>query len=239
VERVSAVLAQFCRCITAFKKACRVGKQRGRIAARVKYWRPALAIFALSASLALADDFKTNDGKEYKNATISRVEPDGIVLKTKSGISKVYFVELPKEVQERFHYDPEKAAAAQAAAVQQTQEMNRQAAELYKQQKEQQQRHGGQAARQQNIQALVNAYQGLLQQEEDLLAEIGRAKNAQENARRKWYTGSWGQAEPQSRQYQTDSAEANLPLLEGRLQNVRDEKQRVREELERAQRESR
>jgi hypothetical protein len=27
------------------------------------------------------------------------------VLKSKSGISKVYFVELPKEVQERFGYD--------------------------------------------------------------------------------------------------------------------------------------
>jgi hypothetical protein len=26
------------------------------------------------------------------------------VLKTKTGISKVYFVELPKDVQERFHY---------------------------------------------------------------------------------------------------------------------------------------
>ena len=31
-----------------------------------------------------------------KNATISRVEPDGIVLKTKSGVAKVYFTELPK-----------------------------------------------------------------------------------------------------------------------------------------------
>ena len=53
---------------------------------------------ALSASIALADDFKTINGKEYKNATVSRVEPDGIVLKSKSGISKVYFVELPKDV---------------------------------------------------------------------------------------------------------------------------------------------
>ena len=58
----------------------------------------------LSASITLADDFKTIDGKEYKNATVSRVESDGIVLKTKSGITKVYFAELPKDVQERFHY---------------------------------------------------------------------------------------------------------------------------------------
>jgi hypothetical protein len=33
---------------------------------------------------------------------VSRVEADGIVIKSKSGISKVYFAELPKDVQERF-----------------------------------------------------------------------------------------------------------------------------------------
>jgi hypothetical protein len=55
-------------------------------------------------SLALADEFKTMDGKIYKDATISHVEADGIVIKTKTGISKIYFVELPKDVQERFHY---------------------------------------------------------------------------------------------------------------------------------------
>ena len=66
------------------------------------------------ASVVLADDFKAIDGKEYKNVTVSRIEPDGIVLKTKSGISKVYFVELPKEVQERFHYNAAIASAYSA-----------------------------------------------------------------------------------------------------------------------------
>ena len=71
----------------------------------MNYGATALAILAaLCASLVLAEDFKTVNGKEYKDATVSRVEPDGLVLKTKSGISKVYFVELPKDVQERFHY---------------------------------------------------------------------------------------------------------------------------------------
>jgi hypothetical protein len=85
--------------------------KKGRIPARVKYWKTALAILAaLSASIALADDFKTINGKEYKNAEVSRVEPDGIVLKTKSGITKVYFVELPKELQQRFGYEDPKAA---------------------------------------------------------------------------------------------------------------------------------
>ncbi len=69
------------------------------------------------AAVAFADDFKTIQGKEYKDVTVGRVEPDGIVLKTKSGISKVYFVELPKEVQERFHYNP---AIASAYSAQQT-----------------------------------------------------------------------------------------------------------------------
>ena len=78
----------------------------------MKYWQTTLAILAaLSASLALAEDFKTINGKEYKNAEVSRVEPDGIVLRTKSGISKLYFTELPKEVQERFHYNPAHVAA--------------------------------------------------------------------------------------------------------------------------------
>jgi hypothetical protein len=81
----------------------------------------------LFASVALSEDFKTTNGKEYKDATVSRVEPDGILLKNSSGISKVYFTELPKEVQERFHWaKPEAprepfygrwAAAAQDPAV--------------------------------------------------------------------------------------------------------------------------
>ena len=63
------------------------------------------------ASIALADDFKLIGGKEYKNVTVSRIEPDGIVLRTKSGISKIYFVELPKDVQERFHCNAAIASA--------------------------------------------------------------------------------------------------------------------------------
>src|SRR5438045_6450844 len=72
-----------------------------------------LALFSILCfgSLALAEDFKTSDGKEYKNVTVRRVEPDGIVISSKSVIAKLYFTELPKEVQERFHYNPAKAAA--------------------------------------------------------------------------------------------------------------------------------
>ena len=61
-------------------------------------------LLVLSVSFALGEDFKTVNGKEYKDATITRVEGDGIVIRSKTGISKIYFVELPKAVQEKFHY---------------------------------------------------------------------------------------------------------------------------------------
>jgi hypothetical protein len=50
---------------------------------------PQKAVIAIltmvSASIAVADDFKTINGKEYKNATVSRVEPDGIVVRFRAG----------------------------------------------------------------------------------------------------------------------------------------------------------
>jgi hypothetical protein len=58
----------------------------------------------LFASLALSEDFKTTNGKVYKDATVSRSEGDGIVLRTEAGISKMYFTELPQDVQERLHW---------------------------------------------------------------------------------------------------------------------------------------
>jgi hypothetical protein len=64
------------------------------------------------ASVAVAEDFKTINGKIYKDATISHVEADGIILRTKTGISKVYFIELPKDVRERFLPTPAKTVAA-------------------------------------------------------------------------------------------------------------------------------
>jgi len=57
------------------------GEQRSRIRS-VTYWQATLAILAaLSVSMALAEDFKTTNGKEYKDATITRVEGDGIVIR--------------------------------------------------------------------------------------------------------------------------------------------------------------
>jgi hypothetical protein len=139
-----------------------VWRAKGAESRCVKDWQTTLAISAvLSASLSLAEDFKTINGKEYKNVEVTRVEPDGIVLKTKSGISKVYFTELPKEVQQRFNYDPQQAAAYSAA------EAANYAATQSQQQKQldEMQRQQGTAA--QNlakvgqVEATVNAIHGL------------------------------------------------------------------------------
>ena len=106
--RHSGLFVPLCRCDVESK----TGRMR-----RVKYWQTILAILAvLYASLALAEDFKTIKGKVYKDATISRVEADGIVIRTKMGISKVYFIELPKDVQERFHPRPSPTPTKTVAA---------------------------------------------------------------------------------------------------------------------------
>jgi hypothetical protein len=131
-------------------------------------------------SAAFAEDFKTLNGKEYTDATVTRVEADGIVVKTKSGITKVYFAELPKEVQERFHYDQEKAAsysseqAANYGAYQKHQEETR------RQQADVDAKNKALLAEQQaatnRTQALLTRYAELQKQEDDLLLQIGEAK---------------------------------------------------------------
>ena len=87
----------------------------------MRHWQTTLAVLAtLSASMALADDFKTINGKEYKNATVSRVEPDGITVKFSGGLVKIPFSELSQELKEKYHFNPEAAqkfAADSAAAI--------------------------------------------------------------------------------------------------------------------------
>src|SRR5215211_2429444 len=108
IRQSKTVLARSCE---AAEGHFRIDTLKGIWQARATMNRATLAILAaLSASIAVAEDFKTINGKEYKNASVSRVEPDGIVLKGKSGITKVYFTELPKNVQERFHHDSAQGA---------------------------------------------------------------------------------------------------------------------------------
>jgi len=183
-------------------------------------------------SAAFAEDFKTVNGKEYKDATVTRVEPDGMVVKTKSGVTKVYFTELPKDVQERFHYDSEKAASYSAeqggdyAAYQKQQE------EAQRQQQDADAKNKAILAQQQaatnHTQALQARYNELQKQEDDLLLQIGRAKQPGPAYR--------GGKNGRTLLHQPNPQRSQLPLLQNHLSDVRREKAEVRKQLEKAQR---
>jgi hypothetical protein len=183
-------------------------------------------------SLALADDFKTLTGKEYKDVTVSRVEPDGIVLTGKAGISKVYFTELPKDVQERFGYDPQKAgdySAQQSAGFEQVRKQHEEASrqKVEASQKADQYRVE-QATRQNNIRILQARYEELQRQEDDLLLQIGEAK--------KPGPAYWGGKNNQTLRHYPNPKASQLPLLQSHLKDVRHEKDQVRKQLEKTQR---
>ena len=191
-----------------------------------------ILLFLCPGLVAFADDFKTITGKEYKNATVTRVEPDGIVLTSKAGISKVYFAELPKDVQERFGYDPQKAgdySAQQNAAFQQTQKQQeetlRQKAEAT--QKENQSR-AQQASRQNGLRTLQARYDDLQRQEDGLLLRIGDAKQPGPTY--------WGGKNNKTLLHRPNPQASQLPLLQSHLKDVRHEKDQVRKQLEKTQR---
>ena len=59
------------------------------------------------------EDFTTLDGDKYTNATVKKIEPDGIVVADTDGVRKLKFKNLPPETQQKFGYNPEKAAQYQ------------------------------------------------------------------------------------------------------------------------------
>jgi hypothetical protein len=183
-------------------------------------------------SLALADDFKTLTGKEYKDVTVSRVEPDGIVLTGKAGISKVYFTELPKDVQERFGYDPQKAgdySAQQSAGLEQVRKQHEEASRQKAEASQKADRYRvEQTTRQNNIRIMQARYEELQRQEDALLVQIGEAK--------KPGPAYWGGKNNQTLRHYPNPKASQLPLLQSHLKDVRHEKDQVRKQLEKTQR---
>jgi len=190
------------------------------------------------ASVIRADDFKTIDGKEYKNVTVRRVEPDGIVLITSVGISKVYFTELPKEVQERFHYQPDKAAAYATQQAANYAALQRQQEEAMRQQAETKERNNkyvrdrvqanaAAQSQQERVVALQARYDALQKQEDDLFARIQEAKRLPRYLHGQSGTKHYSYLNP---------AWQIVPYLEKSLTDVREEKREVRKQLEKAQR---
>ena len=180
-------------------------------------------------SAAFAEDFKTVNGKEYKDATVTRVDPDGVVVKTKSGITKVYFIELPKEVQERFHYDSEKAASYSAEQSTNYTAYQKQQDETQRQQQAADAKNNAAVTAQQaainRAQALQTRYSELQKQEDDLLRQIGQAKQPGPEYR-----------QGKSVRHQPNPQKSQLPLLESHLKDVRREKGEVRKQLDKAER---
>jgi hypothetical protein len=179
-----------------------------------------------------ADDFKTLTGKEYKDVTVTRVEPDGIVLTGKAGISKVYFTELSKDVQERFGYDPQKAgnySAQRSAGVEQVrkqeEEASRQQAEASQKENQSRVEH---VTRQNNVRILQDRYDELQKQEDNLLLQIGEAK--------KPGPPYWGGTKNKTLRHYPNPQASQLPLLQSHLKDVRHEKDQVRKQMEKAQR---
>ncbi len=186
-----------------------------------------LLILSFTAA-AFSEDFKTVNGKEFKDATVTRVEPDGIVIKTKSGMSKVYFAELPKEVQERFHYDPQKATAYSAEQAANYTAYQQQQAEVQRQREDAAAKNNAilveQQAAKNRIQALQNRYAALQQEENALLLRIGEAKQPGPEY---WHG--------KHKSHQPNTQKSQLPLLQSQLNDVRHEKGEVRKQLEKAQ----
>jgi hypothetical protein len=183
-------------------------------------------------SAAFAEDFKTINGKEYKDATITRVEPDGVVVKTKSGVTKVYFAELPKEVQERFHYDSEKAASYSAEQAAHYATYQKHQEETQRQQADADAKKNavlaGQQATINRTQALQARYTELQEQEDELLLQIGQAKQPG--------PAFYGGKNNRTLLHHPNPQKSQLPFLESHLKDVRREKGEVRKQLEKAQR---
>ena len=184
------------------------------------------------ASAVLADDFRTVNGKEYKDATVTRTDPDGILVKTKSGITKLYFIELPKDVQERFHYQSEKAAAYSAEQAANYAAYQKQQDETQRQQRAADAKVTAALAEQQaatnRTQALQTRYGELQKQEDELLLQIGQAKQPGPAYR--------GGKNGRTLLHQPNPQKSQLPVLQSHLSDVRHEKTEVRKQLEKAQR---
>ena len=147
---------------------------------------PAASVPVPQITLPLTgQEFTTLDGDKYTNATVKRVEPDGIVVADGVGIRKLKFKNLPPEVGQKFGYDPTKAAQFQAtiqasaiAAQQQADQLHK--TELVAQQAEQNQKVALTAKQRSEEQddRFIAWTQELVKQKELLQEKLYYAKNA-------------------------------------------------------------
>ena len=150
-------------------------------------------------------------------------------MKTNSGITKVYFSELPKDVQEHFHYDAEKAASYSAEQAANYTAYQKQQEETRRQQQDADAKDNAAIAARKaatnRTQTLQTHYGELQKQEDDLLRQIGQAKQPGPEYR-----------QGKSVRHQPNPHKSELPLLQSHLSDVRREKTEIKKQLTKAQR---
>jgi len=181
------------------------------------------------AAAAFSEDFTTVNGKEYKDASVTRIEPDGVVVKTNSGVTKIYFTQLPKDVQERFHYDAGKAASYSAEQAASYTAYQKQQEQTQREQQEADAKNNAVVAAQQaatnRMEGLQTRYGELQKQQDELLRQIGQAKQPGPEYR-----------QGKSVRHQPNPQKSQLPVLQSHLSDVRREKSEVKKQLNKAQR---
>ena len=69
----------------------------------------------ISAPPPGTNDLVAADGQIYRNVRVRRIEPDALTFRHDGGVTRVPFELLPADVQKKYEYDPQAAAAYQRA----------------------------------------------------------------------------------------------------------------------------
>lgn len=67
-------------------------------------------LFGICLIKGLALDIKIAAGTTYRECEVTKVEPDGLLIKHADGVAKIRFEDAPKAWQVKYHYDPVKVA---------------------------------------------------------------------------------------------------------------------------------
>jgi hypothetical protein len=70
-----------------------------------------LLLFLTLTCECRALDITTRSGSTYRKCEVMNVEPDGLTVGHTEGVVKIPFEDLPKPIQERYHFDPAKGIA--------------------------------------------------------------------------------------------------------------------------------
>ena len=71
-------------------------------------------LLLLSAAGLRAEDWKTTDGKTYTGVKVMHADAESVTILHHDGGARVLLAKLPADLQQRFHYDPEKAKSMAA-----------------------------------------------------------------------------------------------------------------------------